>query len=132
MLYFDQIFQGVVQPWVAPVLAVALLLWALVTFFQFRHELSAPYESVLSAVKLIGKTDGAAGFARDFETLNEKLSADPVLVILAHVMGTADQELLARNEYLAAENRIMKAQLKGRQKLPDGEVGITHATASPA
>lgn len=79
MLYFDQIFQAVVQPWVAPVLAVALLLWALVTFFQFRHELSAPYESVLNAAKLIGKTDGAAGFARDFETLNEKLSADPVL-----------------------------------------------------
>ena len=36
--------------------------------------------------------------------------------ILAYVMGTVDQELLARNEYLAAENRIMKAQLKGRQK----------------
>jgi hypothetical protein len=32
-----------------------------------------------------------------------------------------DQELLARNEHLAAENRIMKAQLKGRQKLPDAE-----------
>src|SRR5258708_2264916 len=28
-----------------------------------------------------------------------------------------DQELLARNEYLAAENRILKAQLKGRLKL---------------
>jgi hypothetical protein len=25
--------------------------------------------------------------------------------ILAHVTGTVDQELLARNEYLAAENR---------------------------
>ena len=29
--------------------------------------------------------------------------------ILAYVTGTVDQELLARNEYLAAENRIMKA-----------------------
>jgi putative transposase len=28
-----------------------------------------------------------------------------------------DQELLARIEYLAAENRILKAQLKGRLKL---------------
>ncbi len=46
--------------------------------------------------------------------------------------GAADQELLARNECLAAENRIMKAQLKGRQKLPDAEAGITPATASPA
>jgi hypothetical protein len=32
-----------------------------------------------------------------------------------------DQELLARNEYLAAENRILKAQLNGRLKLSDGE-----------
>jgi len=30
-----------------------------------------------------------------------------------------DQELLARIEYLAAENRILKAQLKGRLKLSD-------------
>src|ERR1700730_18561763 len=49
--------------------------------------------------------------------------------ILAYVTGTVDQELLARNEYLAAENRILKAQLKGRLKLSDveratlGEIG---------
>ena len=43
--------------------------------------------------------------------------------ILAYVTGTVDQELLARNEYLAAENRIMKAQLKRRPKLSDGERG---------
>ena len=41
--------------------------------------------------------------------------------ILAFVTGTVDQELLARNEYLAAENRILKAQLKGRLKLLDAE-----------
>ena len=29
--------------------------------------------------------------------------------VLAYVTGTLDQELLARNEHLAAENRIMKA-----------------------
>ena len=34
--------------------------------------------------------------------------------ILAYVTGTVDQELLARNEYLAAENRILKSQLDGR------------------
>ena len=28
--------------------------------------------------------------------------------VLAYVTGTVDQELLARNEYLAAENLIMK------------------------
>ena len=43
--------------------------------------------------------------------------------ILAYVTGTVDQELLARNEYLAAENRIFKAQLKGRPDLSDAERG---------
>src|SRR5947208_17162664 len=41
--------------------------------------------------------------------------------ILAYITGTVDQELLARNEYLAAENRILKAQLNGRLKLSDAE-----------
>jgi hypothetical protein len=43
--------------------------------------------------------------------------------ILAYVTGTVDQQLLARNEYLAAENRIMKAQFKGRLKLSEAERG---------
>ncbi len=43
--------------------------------------------------------------------------------ILAYVTGTVDQELLARNEYLAAENRILKAQLKGRLTLSDADRG---------
>jgi hypothetical protein len=43
--------------------------------------------------------------------------------MLAYVTGTVDQELLARNEYLATENRIMKAQLKERLKLSDAERG---------
>jgi hypothetical protein len=41
--------------------------------------------------------------------------------ILAYVTGLVDQELLARSEYLAAENRILKAQLQGRLKLSDAE-----------
>jgi hypothetical protein len=41
--------------------------------------------------------------------------------ILAFVTGMVDQELLARIEYLAAENRILKAQLKGQLKLSDAE-----------
>src|ERR1700726_774339 len=41
--------------------------------------------------------------------------------ILAYVTGTVDQKLLARNEYLAAENRILKAQLQGRLKLSHAE-----------
>jgi hypothetical protein len=41
--------------------------------------------------------------------------------ILAYISGTVDQELLLRNEYLAAENQILRAQLKGRPKLSDAE-----------
>src|SRR5216684_9382615 len=49
--------------------------------------------------------------------------------ILAYITGTVDQELLLRNEYVVAENRILKSQLKGRLKLSDvertklGEIG---------
>jgi hypothetical protein len=34
--------------------------------------------------------------------------------VLAYVTGTVNQELLLRNEYLAAENRILRAKIKGR------------------
>ena len=39
--------------------------------------------------------------------------------MLAYITGTVDQELLLRNEYLAAENRIFKAQVRGRLLLSD-------------
>ncbi|MCP4083084.1 MAG: helix-turn-helix domain-containing protein [Planctomycetaceae bacterium] len=39
--------------------------------------------------------------------------------ILAYITGTVDQELLLRNEYLAAENRILKAHINGRLLLSD-------------
>src|SRR5436305_15014435 len=41
--------------------------------------------------------------------------------ILAFVTGMTDQELRARNESVVAENRILKAKLKGRLKLSDAE-----------
>ena len=41
--------------------------------------------------------------------------------MLACITGTADQELLLRNEYLAAENRILKAQIKGRLLLSEAD-----------
>jgi len=41
--------------------------------------------------------------------------------ILAYITGTVDQELLLRNEYLAAENRILKAQLKTPLRFTDAE-----------
>ena len=41
--------------------------------------------------------------------------------LLAYVTGTVNEELLLRNEYLAAENRILRGQIKGRVLLSDGE-----------
>jgi hypothetical protein len=41
--------------------------------------------------------------------------------VLAYVTGMVDQELIARNEYLVTENRILKAQLKDRLRLSDAE-----------
>ena len=37
--------------------------------------------------------------------------------ILAYITGTVDEELLLRNGYLAAENRILLEQLQGRLRL---------------
>ena len=41
--------------------------------------------------------------------------------ILAYITGTVNQELLLRNEYLAAENRILREQVKGRLLLSESE-----------
>src|SRR5208283_5012899 len=41
--------------------------------------------------------------------------------MLAYITGTVDQELLLRNEYLAAEKGILRAQIKGRLLLSDAE-----------
>jgi hypothetical protein len=39
--------------------------------------------------------------------------------MLAYITGTVDQDLLLRNGYLAAENRILRAQIKSRLVLSD-------------
>jgi putative transposase len=41
--------------------------------------------------------------------------------LLGYVTGLVNQQLLRRNEYLAAENRILRAQLPKRQRLSDPE-----------
>ena len=41
--------------------------------------------------------------------------------LLAYVTGSMNQELLLRNEYLAAENRILRAKLPARLRLGDPE-----------
>ena len=43
--------------------------------------------------------------------------------LLAFVTGLVNQELLLQNEYLAAENRILRAQLPTRLRLSDPERG---------
>ena len=39
----------------------------------------------------------------------------------AYVTGKVDEELLFRNEYLAVENRILRARIKGRLALANPE-----------
>ena len=51
--------------------------------------------------------------------------------MLAYVTGTVNQALLLRNEYLAAENRILKAQTKGRMQLSEDEKGNVGRDRSP-
>ena len=42
--------------------------------------------------------------------------------LLAYVTGLVNQELLLQNEYLAAENRILRAQLPKRLRLTDAQI----------
>src|SRR5271166_906521 len=42
-------------------------------------------------------------------------------LMLAYVTGMVNQELLLRNEYLGAENRILRGKIKGRLLLSEGE-----------
>jgi hypothetical protein len=42
-------------------------------------------------------------------------------MLLACVTGSIDEELLLRNEYLVAENRILRTQLEDRVQLTDAE-----------
>ena len=41
--------------------------------------------------------------------------------MLSYISGSVDEELLLRNEYLVAENRVLRNQLQGRLRLTDGE-----------
>ena len=44
--------------------------------------------------------------------------------LLGYITGSVDQERLLRNEYLVAENRILRQQIKGCVPLSDGECKI--------
>ena len=40
--------------------------------------------------------------------------------MLSYISGSVDEELLLRNEYLVAENRVLRNRLQGRLRLTDG------------
>ena len=54
-------------------------------------------------------SSSAEGVAMDWKTM------------LSYISGSVDAELLLRNEYLVAENRVLRNQLQGRLRLTDGE-----------
>jgi hypothetical protein len=49
------------------------------------------------------------------------MSDNKCVRLLAYVTGLVNQELLLQNEYLAAENRILKEHLQAGVRLSDGE-----------
>ena len=49
------------------------------------------------------------------------MKENPWARLLAYVTGLINQELLLKNEYLAAENRILRAHLPARPRLSDSE-----------
>ena len=51
--------------------------------------------------------------------------------LLAYVSGLVNQELLLRNEYLAAENRILRAHLPARLRLRDWLKSASGSAAKP-
>jgi putative transposase len=50
--------------------------------------------------------------------------------LLGYVTGLVNQQLLLRNEYLAAENRILRAQLPKRLRLTDPQRGCVATSGS--
>ena len=46
--------------------------------------------------------------------------------LLAYVTGLVNQELLLQNEYLAAENQVLRAHLPTRVRQSDKIPGTTH------
>src|SRR6516225_99068 len=75
------------------------------------------------------------GLIHDAHPTATKLFDNPVVgdVLADEPVGSAtvppvDQELLLRNEYLAAENRILKAQIKGRLLLSQKEKATSTQT----
>ena len=41
--------------------------------------------------------------------------------VLSYISGSVDEELFLRNEYLVAENRVLRNQIQGRLRLTDAK-----------
>ena len=41
-------------------------------------------------------------------------------IVLSYISGSVDEDLLLRNEYLVAENQVLRNQNQGRLRLTDG------------
>ena len=52
--------------------------------------------------------------------------------LLAYVTGLVNQRLLLQNEYLAAENRILRSRFPARMRLSDPERSTLAEIGSPA
>jgi len=48
-----------------------------------------------------------------------------------YIIGTIDQKRLLRNEYLAPENHILRAEIKGRLVSSDAEKGLSRVRSLP-
>jgi transposase len=58
---------------------------------------------------------------RDFAIMDSRMKDNRWARLLAYVTGLVNQQLLMQNEYLAAENRILRAHLPTRLRLSDPE-----------
>jgi hypothetical protein len=56
---------------------------------------------------------------RDLRSQMVRMKDYKCLQLLAYVTGTVNQQLLLQNEYLSAENRILRAHLPKRLRLSD-------------
>jgi transposase InsO family protein len=65
--------------------------------------------------------DYYAAWAGGYHGLSAMRDRFHFLRLLAFVTGLVNQELLLRNEYLTAENRILRARLSSRLRLSDAE-----------
>jgi hypothetical protein len=61
--------------------------------------------------------------------MDARYAREPLGRLLVYVTGLINQELLLKNELLAAENRILRAHMPARLRLSDPKSGPPGCTA---